>query len=327
MILILSLRKSEDESERLIIVTTLAPTMEMAPECVPCLLGRVLYEVDLCDPRRSAAAMRDSLRILNEGFIPGANSAEVATRVHDRVYRLLDCSDPYTELKVRSQEVARDLIPRAQCLIESSPDRLEAAILAAIAGNVMDFGIQGLDDPTALSRQFDSLVRQGLDVNDLERMRKVLERARRVLYLTDNCGEEVLDALLVQEIRACGPKVVGVFKGEPILTDVTMEDARRSGAMKEFDEVLTTGMFAVGIDVDRMGDKLRKEMETADLIISKGMANFESLSDAGFGPIAYLMRAKCRPVAEAVGARKGDNVLRLVERGGDPRSSPKDRRP
>jgi uncharacterized protein with ATP-grasp and redox domains len=295
--------------------------MEMAPECVPCLLGRVLYEVELCDPRRSAVAIRDSLKILKEGFVPGANSAEVATRVHERVYRVLGCSDPYLDLKIKGQQVARELFPRAQCLIESSPDRLEAAVLAAIAGNVMDFGIQGLDDPTALSHQFDSMVRQGLDVNDLESMRAVLAQARRVLYLMDNCGEEVLDALLVREIKALGPQVVGVVKGEPILTDVTMDDARRSGTFNEFDEVLTTGMFAVGLDIHRMGDRLRKEMGNADLIIAKGMANFESLSDAGFGPISYLMRAKCRPVAEAVGARKGDNVLRLVDRGGDPRSS------
>ncbi len=290
----------------------------MAPECVPCLLGRVLYEVELCDPRRCEAAMRDSLRVLKEGFVPGANSAEVATRVHHRAYQVAGSPDPYLDLKIKSQQVARDLLPKANFLIESSRDRLEAAALVAIAGNVMDFGIAGLDDPTALSRQFDSLIRQGLDVNDLGRVREIIKGARRVLYLMDNCGEDVLDALLVQEIRAYGPKVIGVVKGEPILTDVTMLDAQRSGVLKEFDEVLTTGMFAVGLDTDRMGDRLRKEMQGADLIISKGMANFESLSETSFGPIAYLMRAKCRPVAEAVGAKRGDNVLRLVQKGKRP---------
>ena len=293
----------------------MAWSMEMAPECIPCLLNRVLYEVELCDPSRNGAAMRDSLRILREGYVPGANSAEVATRVHERAYKVVGCDDPYLDLKVKSQEVAMELFPRALCLVESSRDRLEAATLVAIAGNVMDFGIAGLDDPTALSRQFDSLVRQGLNVNDLDRMRAILSKARRVLYLLDNCGEDILDALLVQEIKAFGPKVVGVVKGEAILTDVTMQDASRSGILKVFDEVLTTGMFAVGIDVERMGDRLRREMEGADLIVSKGMANFESLSDSTFGPIAYLMRAKCRPVADAVGARRGDNVLRVVDRG------------
>lgn len=286
--------------------------MELAPECIPCLLGRVLFEAELCDPRKSAAAMRDSLRVLDEGFVPGANSAEVATRVHERAYRALGHADPYHRLKIRSQDVARELLPRAQCLIESASDRLEAAVLVAIAGNVMDFGIGGLTDPNELPRQFDSIVRQGLGANDLPEIRDILSRSKKVVYLLDNCGEDVLDALLVREIRSLGPRVTGVVKGEAILTDVTMEDGRRSGIVDEFDAVLTTGMFAVGVDVDRMGDRLRREMEEADLIIAKGMANFESLSDSSYRPIAFLMRAKCRPVAQAVGARKGDNVARLL---------------
>jgi uncharacterized protein with ATP-grasp and redox domains len=287
--------------------------MEMAPRCVPCLLGRVLFEVERCDASKSALAVRDSLRILKEGFVPGANSAEVATRVHERVYRVLKCDDPYLDLKVRSQKVAAELLPRAQFLVESSPDRLRAATLAAIAGNVMDFGIAGLKDPNELPHQFDAVVRQGLDIDDLARVRELVAGADKVLYLMDNCGEDVLDGLLVREIRALGPKVVGVVKGKAVLTDVTMEDVRRSGTVDTFDEVITTGMFAVGVDVHRMGDRLRREMEEADLIISKGMANFESLSDAPYRPIAYLMKAKCAPVADAVGAKEGDNVVRLVE--------------
>jgi uncharacterized protein with ATP-grasp and redox domains len=287
--------------------------MEMAPECIPCLLGRVLYEVELCNPRKSGAAMRDALTVLREGFEPGGNSAEVATRVHKRAYAVMGCSDPYHELKVKSQEIARELFPRAEALVETSPDRLRAAVLAAIAGNVMDFGIQGLDDPTALLRQFDGIVRQGLGVDDLARMRDLLSNAERVVYLLDNCGEDILDTFLVREIKSRGPQVIGVVKGEPILTDVTMEDLRRSGVDKEFDEIITTGMFAVGVNEKAMGNKLRKELENADLIVSKGMANFESLSESPFRPIAYLMRAKCRPVAEAVGAQKNDNVVRLVE--------------
>lgn len=306
-------RQAVRKSERLILTKHLPMVMEMAPECVPCLLGRVLFEVELCNPRKSGAAMKDALKVLKEGFEPGANSAEVATRVHQRAYQVMGCADPYLDLKIRSQEIARELFPRAQCLVESSSDRLEAAALAAIAGNVMDFGIAGLDDPTALLRQFDAIIRQGLDVNDLSKVRQRLAGAKKVVYLLDNCGEDVLDTLLIREIRALGPWVIGVVKGEPILTDVTMEDLRRSGVDKEFDEVLTTGMFAVGVSVKGMGDRLRRELGEADLIISKGMANFESLSDAQFHPIAYLMRAKCRPVAEAVGARKDDNVLRMVE--------------
>jgi hypothetical protein len=67
------------------------------------------------------------------------------------------------------------------------------------------------------------------------------------------------------------------------------------------------------MDVRRIGDKLHSEMKSADLIISKGMANFEALSNESYCPILYIMRAKCRPVAEAIGARKNDNVAKLFD--------------
>lgn len=283
----------------------------MTPECIPCLLGRVLFEAELCAPRRAGAAMREGLAVLHENFLPESNSAEVATKVHRRVYDVLGCEDPYAALKERSDEVAASLLDRARGFIDRSEDRLEAAAVVAIAGNVMDFGIPGHDDPEQLRDDLDSILAQGLDVNDVDRLRSMLGPGRRVAYLTDNCGESVLDRLLVDELKRTGATVIGVVKGAPVLTDVTMGEVRRAGLDDAFDNIITTGMFAVGLDTNRMGERLRSELDAADIIVSKGMANFESLSDAGIGPIIYLMRAKCRPVAEAIGARKGDNVAKL----------------
>ena len=283
----------------------------MTPECIPCLLGRVLFEAELCAPRRAVAAMREGLAVLHENFLPGSNSAEVATKVHRRVYDVLGCEDPYAALKERSDEVAASLLDRARGFIDRSEDRLEAAAVVAIAGNVMDFGIPGHDDPEQLRDDLDAILAQGLDVNDVDRLRSMLGPGRRVAYLTDNCGESVLDRLLVDELKRAGATVIGVVKGAPVLTDVTMGEVRRAGLDDAFDDIITTGMFAVGLDTNRMGERLRSELDAADIIVSKGMANFESLSDTGIGPIIYLMRAKCRPVAEAIGARKGDNVAKL----------------
>ncbi len=288
--------------------------MEMAPECIPCLLGRVLFEAELCAPDKSAKVVRDSLKILSEGFEPGVNSAELATRVHRRVYSVLGCKDPYRELKIKSDEVALSLLPEAKEFIETSHDRLEAALLCSIAGNVLDFGIgTGFDEPDKLRGQFGSLVRQGLDLNDVPKVRGCLKSAKKIVYLLDNCGEVVFDKLLIEELKKFNLKIIGVVKGEPVLTDVSMEDARRVGIDEMFDELLSTGTFAVGIDMKRIGDRLRAEMNSADLIISKGMANFEALSNEITRPILYVMRAKCRPVAEAIGARKNDNVAKLFD--------------
>ncbi len=288
--------------------------MQMDPECVPCLLNRVLFETELSAPEKREQTMCESLKILSERFTPGVNSARLATEVHRRAYDILGDDDPYLELKKRSDEVAESLIPRAKEMIDSSEDRLRATVLCSIAGNVLDFGIgTGFDDPDSLIDAFDSLVSEGLNVDDLPKLRSQLREVQRILFLLDNCGEAVFDRLLIEELRKFDLDIVGVVKGEPILTDVTMDDGRRSSIVSKFDRVLSTGSFAVGVDVEHAGEDLRAEMEQTDLILSKGMANFESLSDLDYRPICYIMRAKCHPVANAIGASKGDNVVRVYE--------------
>jgi uncharacterized protein with ATP-grasp and redox domains len=232
--------------------------------------------------------------------------------VHREVYRIIGSNDPYRELKVRADEVASKLMPEARALVEGSPDPLETAVLCSIAGNVMDFGTgKGVDDPDELVPIFRSIVEQGLDVNDLHKVRDILQEAGKVLYLFDNCGEAVFDRLVIEQLQAYGVRVVGVVKGEPVLTDVTREDAERIGLDAVLDGILDTGGFAVGMDLELLDERTRNGMECADLVLAKGMANFEALSDSSITPIAYVMKAKCWPVARGVGARKGDNVVSL----------------
>lgn len=288
--------------------------MKMDPECIPCLLRRVLFETELVAPDRTMEVIKESMEILSNGFREGVNSAELATEVHRRAYQIIGSEDPYLDLKIRADEVALSLLPRAEEYIDASNDRLNAATLCTIAGNVMDFGIgKGFDDPEDLVEAFDSIVAQPLEINDLPRIKKLMDSSGKVLYFLDNCGEQVFDKLLVREIRSFGVSVTGVVKGRPVLTDVTMEDARRSSILEEFDRVLDTGTFAIGVSLEGMEDVLLEEMKGTDLIIAKGMANFEALSDHNFRPIAYIMRAKCRPVAKAIGAKKDDNVVKLYE--------------
>jgi uncharacterized protein with ATP-grasp and redox domains len=289
--------------------------MRFSPECVPCLLNRVIYEVELVAPDKVQEAVEESLHILSSEFPKGMNSAALATKVHARVYEISGSKDPYADLKMRSDLAAEQVFPRAKDFVDRSDDRLRAAVQCAIAGNVLDFGIDvGLERPEELGRKFERLLAEGLAIDDLEEARRLMRKARSVVYLLDNCGESVFDLLLVQEIKSLGPKVIGVVKGAPILTDVTMEDAQRVHIDRCFDQVLSTGVFAVGLDLSRAPMELSHALEEADLIVSKGMANFESLSDECFGPVLYLLRAKCGPVAESIGAERNQNVARLAAR-------------
>lgn len=286
--------------------------MNMDPECVPCLLGRVFYQANLCNPESSYRSMKKALDMLSAEFTAGKNSAGIATKVHRVAYDEMGVDDPYLELKMEACNVALSILDEAKEFIASSENGLEAAVKVAIAGNVMDFGVQGLTDPEHLSKNFSKLVSQTLAVNDIKKAENFLGKGKKVLYLLDNCGEDVLDILLVKELQKTGTYVTGVVKGEPILTDVTMRDADRSGISGVFDKTISTEMFAVGVSVEKMKKELLEEIDSADLIISKGMGNFEALSDSSIKPILYLFRAKCNPVAKAAGVLKNDNVAKLI---------------
>ncbi len=286
--------------------------MRFSPECVPCLLNRVIYETELVAPERVAEALSASMSILSQTDWSRRNSAEVATIVHRKVYEISGSIDPYSDLKRRSDEAAETIYKRIERFVKASEDPLETAALCSIAGNVLDFGIDvGIERPEQLEQKFDALVKEGLAINDLPEARQLLMKAKKVVYLLDNCGESVFDRLLVKEIKALGPKVIGVVKGEPILTDVTMEDAVRVHLDRCFDDIISTEEFAVGVDLKRAGRRLLKEIDEADLVIAKGMANLESLSDEDVRPVLYLLRTKCAPVAKTIGSKRDANVAKL----------------
>jgi uncharacterized protein with ATP-grasp and redox domains len=288
--------------------------MRFSADCVPCLLGRVIYETDLVVPTKREEAVNGSLDLIATGFREGSNSAKLATKVHERVYRIIGSSDPYLDLKRRSNQVAESILPRAREFVESQEDGLKAACLVSIAGNVLDFGIAvGIDGPEQFERKFDQILREGIELDHVDRLRLLLQGAERVAFLTDNAGELVLDRILVEQIQYMGVHVHGIVKGAPILTDATVDDLKETGMDRVFDSWSTTGQFAVGIDLSRIPYELEEELKGADLVIAKGMANFEALSDERFGPVVYMLRAKCRPVAEAIGARKDWNVVKVVE--------------
>ncbi len=288
--------------------------MRFNADCVPCLLGRVIYETDLVAPSKRAEAVNAGLELIAPGFQAQHNSAKLATRVHARVYDIIGNKDPYLDLKRRSNSAAELVLPKAREFVGAHEDSLRAACLVSIAGNVLDFGIDiGIDGPEQFEQKFDQVVRQGIGLDQVDRFRALLEGANNVVFLTDNAGEIVLDRFLVEQIQYMGVHVHGVVKGEPILTDATADDLKDTGMGEVFDSWSTTGQFAVGIDLDRAPQDLVQALKGADLIIAKGMANYESLSEESLRPVVYILRAKCRPVAEAIGARKDDNVVKVAE--------------
>jgi len=279
------------------------------PRCAPCLLARVHYEAALStdDPGLQQRAIQAGIRWLDESFSINTPATYISTGIHRRAYEVLGDEDPYATKKKMSNEIALKLLPMAEKMVNEG-DAFRRSIIASIAGNTLDFGVLGFEPEEQFDAYFMDAFKKGLDVDDTDKMKGLLDD---VLYFADNCGEIVFDGLVLDQIRKLGGKTTLVVKGAPILTDATLEDAEKTGVSKKADRVLTTGSNAIGIDLDEAPDELVEALKNASLIISKGMANYEALSEYDFRPIAHLLRAKCEPIAASLGVKKGWNVAIL----------------
>jgi hypothetical protein len=292
--------------------------MKIQPECMTCLLKRIIFETELStdDPFLRLKTIQNACNALEELFDQNVSSAEISTKVHKIAYDTLDDKDPYDKIKDQSNKVAQTLVPRVNELIEFSDDPLRITMLATIIGNLMDFGIAGASArPELLSEVFEDTFAEDLGHDDTEEIKKILKTAKNVVLFTDNCGEIVFDKILCRELKKFSPNIhlTLVVKGEPIISDATIKDAMELKFEEVVDEILNTGCFAIGLNFRKMPPELKNALKNADLIICKGMANYEAFSETKYRPVAYLLRTKCSAIAKSIGLPMNINVVKLFK--------------
>jgi len=292
--------------------------MKIHTECVPCLIKRIIFEAEqsTVDKKRRTEAIKNACRILSDIYDPNKCSAEIATTVHKIVYETLGDDDPYFDLKSKSNLVAKSLLPRVEELMKNSDDPLKTSMICSIIGNTMDFGIEGgSSHPQLLMDVFEKTYSEGLGYDDYQRLKQLLKDSKHVVFFTDNCGEIVFDKILCRELKKFNPDIyiTLVVKGEAILSDATSKEAEEFKFKDVVDEILTTGCFAVGVDFNLLPSDVEESLNRADLIICKGMANYESFSETRYMPIAYLLRTKCNAIANSMGITINVNAIKVYE--------------
>lgn len=290
--------------------------MKMSPRCIYCLLSRVHFQSKLStdDDDLINKTIHECLGVMNKYYDPEAVSASIATKIHRKCYEVLHDKDPYAVTKKLINQAALKVLPAAkQKIYDNSPDDRELfkrAVLASVIANYFDFGIMGFNaTESGFEAAFLKLFEHGLDVDDTPKMFGLLQD---VVYIADNCGEILFDMLVFDVIKKLGGKITLVVRGGPILTDVTLEEVKEFEIDKKVDRVMTTGSNSVGILIEEAPAELLKAMKDATLIISKGMANYETLSEHNFGPIGYMLLTKCECVAEDLGLEQGLVVAKLA---------------
>ena len=211
-------------------------------------------------------------------------------------------ADPYRAAKAASTRQALALYPRLRKLVQEADDGPDVAVRLSIAGNIIDLGPEQQYD---LWDVIERVLAQPFALDDREAFWEALATADRVLYLADNAGETVFDRLLIEVLDV---PVVYAVKGGPVLNDATVEDALAAG-LDRVAEVIHTGSDAPGTILDRCSNDFRQLYHNAVMVIAKGQANYETLSEAG-PRVFFLLQAKCPVIAHDAGVPVGSIVLK-----------------
>lgn len=201
--------------------------------------------------------------------------------------------EEYTEIKKEFNLLMLNLEDKLRHVIHSSADPLESALLHARIGNYIDFAALSNVDKEQMISMIEKENKDPLDKEEYARFQSEMAAARNVVYLLDNCGEIVIDKLVMEVLLHLYPQahITAVVRGLPIINDATMEDAQMCG-LTEIVPVMGNGSGICGTALNDVSQETLDLLKNADVIISKGQGNFETLHGCGLN-IYYLFLCKC----------------------------------
>ena len=286
--------------------------MNMKPDCLACLYTQMLRVTKAVECSESCATevMEESAERLAH-LRMDQTPPEAAAILYPAASEAVGEADPYRKKKAESIAKAQRLLPGVRERIDRSADPLDAALRAAVAGNVIDFATEVSFD---LEEEIDRIFEAEFGWDDKADFLERLGRARRLAVIGDNVGEHLFDKVMMERFRAAYPDLaIDYFvRGRPIINDVTVTEAREAG-IDEVARIVDSGVDTPGFLPGRASEVGRAAFEDADLILAKGMGNFECMESWADARVFFLFKVKCSVVAAKVGREVGDLVCLAAE--------------
>ncbi|MDP2862903.1 MAG: ARMT1-like domain-containing protein [Desulfobacterales bacterium] len=277
--------------------------MLIKPDCISCILK--MANTAIRKLTADEVVIKDlTVQILTIPSLRGLqwdlSSPEVIELVMEKIIAAFKTPDPFRALKLEQNRTAQSLYPTLKKLVQEADDPLQAAVKMAIMGNVIDLMVSDH------SLDVEKTLIQGLQRPWPEKpfvvFKKKLGQTRSLVYLGDNSGEIVFDKLLLEIIQETyHPKVVFVVRSAPALNDATRSEAEMVG-LNQVAAIMSNGLNAPvpGTILSRCSRELRELIREADLVISKGGGNFDTLEgekDLG-ADISFMLLSKCIPYCQ-----------------------------
>lgn len=281
--------------------------MRIFLDCIPCFIRQALDAARLStnDKQIHEKVVREVI-ILAKDLDMSQSPPVMGQKIHRLIRELVGTEDPYRDVKKQFNNASLQLYSKMRTSVTESRDMLETAIRLAIAGNIIDFGVNSKLQESELEKTISECLVAEFSDMQLKPFQQAINDAEEILYLADNAGEIIFDRLLIEQLPI--DKVTVVVKGSPVINDATMEDAVIAG-LTRIVEVIDNGSDGPGTILETCSEVFVNRFEEADLVIAKGQGNYETLSDVDKN-IFFVLKAKCPVIARDLGCEVGDMVFR-----------------
>lgn len=267
--------------------------MRADKECLDCCrkkAARLLEQYHVSEFVRALVVLEVD-KVLAE---TGDKSAPVLmAEVLSVVEKYLPVSDAYEIPKQKYNQILMEWEEAVRTEVLEQKDRFLAGIQCAITGNYIDFGAMSDVNKEKLEELLQNRRKTVLDETELENLREEILHAKKLVYITDNAGEIVLDKIFIQVLKEMNKtlEICVLVRGVPVLNDATYMDAQEVG-IAELVKVVSNGTDVPGTPLDKISEEAFAQIDSADLCIAKGQGNFETLRGCGRN-IYYLFLCKC----------------------------------
>jgi uncharacterized protein with ATP-grasp and redox domains len=273
--------------------------MNIKPDCLSCLFNQALKVTKLLelDDATSKKVLDKTAQVLIDHNMLHT-PPQIAKVLYQSISEITGEKDPVALAKAHATEQALKI---DTSFIHTIPDALKMAVI----GNVIDFGSQEQFD---LDEMIQYHLHKAFAIDHTLDFIEELKHAKEMVLIGDNVGEHIFDKLLIETIKKHHDITVHYFvRGKPIINDVTLKEGQ---LLKNCAHIVDTGVKTPGFDLEEANSLSKEIFDRADIVLSKGMGNFESLYHVAKRPVYFLFVVKCSVVAEEIGQNAKELIFK-----------------
>ncbi|GEP63310.1 hypothetical protein CBE01nite_10780 [Clostridium beijerinckii] len=275
--------------------------MKIHDKCLPCMVNQVIKVANITGVNNKEELLKEVFTYLSKMYFE-ATTPEIIGEIFGMIKEHTNNQDPYKETRNYYNTLFSKLLPEFERKIEQAENSFQLAVRYAIVGNIIDFNPIHNTLLEDIFDYFEKMEQLELAIDDSKELAEDILNSKTLLYLGDNCGEICMDKILLKKIKELNPNVKIFFgvRGKPVVNDSIAEDAYAVG-IDEYAEVIDNGDGSLGTVLKKTSHEFKEAYKKADVVIAKGQANYECLSEEKKN-IYFLLMTKCDVIANDIGA-------------------------